>query len=85
MQEARKYPGEENKVLEFYKKNPEAANAIRAPIFEEKVIDYIISKSTVKELKVSADKLFSDDIDTSVKKTEKKKKVAKKTKTKKNK
>ena len=34
-------PGEENKVLEFYKKNPEAANAIRAPIFEEKVIDYI--------------------------------------------
>ena len=32
MQEARKYPGEENKVIEFYQKNPEAANAVRAPI-----------------------------------------------------
>ncbi len=62
MQEARRYPGEENKVLEFYKKNPEAANAIRAPIFEEKVVDYIISKSTVKDIKVTTEKLYSDDI-----------------------
>mgnify|MGYP003302342919 CR=1 FL=1 len=44
MQEARKYPGEENKVIEFYQKNPEAANAVKAPLFEEKVVDHIISK-----------------------------------------
>ena len=61
-QEARKYPGEENKVIEFYQKNPEAANAVRAPIFEEKVVDHIISKCTIKEIKVSADKLFEDNV-----------------------
>jgi len=62
MQEARKYPGEENKVIEFYQKNPEAANAVRAPIFEEKVVDHIISKCTIKDIKVSADKLFEDNV-----------------------
>jgi trigger factor len=62
MQEARKYPGEENKMLEFYQKNPEAANAIRAPIFEEKVVDHIISKCSIKDIKVSADKLFEDNV-----------------------
>ena len=62
MQEARKYPGEENKVVEFYQKNPEAANAVRAPIFEEKVVDLIISKCTIKDIKVSADKLFEDNV-----------------------
>ena len=62
MQEARKYPGEENKVLEFYKKNPEASNAIRAPLFEEKVVDHIISKCTIKEIKVTANKLFEDNV-----------------------
>lgn len=78
MQEARKYPGEENKVLEFYQKNPEASNAVRAPIFEEKVVDYIISKSSVKDIKVSADELFSDDItNTSSKKVSKNKNLSK--------
>jgi trigger factor len=62
MQEARKYPGEENKVMEFYQKNPEAANAVRAPIFEEKVVDHIISKCIIKDIKVSADKLFEDNV-----------------------
>ena len=62
MQEARKYPGEENKVIEFYQKNPEAANAVRAPIFEEKVVDHIISQCTIKDIKVSVDKLFEDNV-----------------------
>ena len=62
MQEARKYPGEENKVIEFYQKNPEAANAVRAPIFEEKVVDHIINKCTIKDIKVSAEKLFEDNV-----------------------
>ena len=62
MQEARKYPGEENKVIEFYQKNPEAANAVRAPIFEEKVVDHIISKCAIKDIKVSVDKLFEDNV-----------------------
>jgi trigger factor len=62
MQEARKYPGEENKVIEFYQKNPEAANAVRAPLFEEKVVDHIISKCTIKDVKVSSEKLYEDNV-----------------------
>ena len=78
MQEARRYPGEENKVLEFYKKNPEAANAIRAPIFEEKVVDYIISQCSIKDIKVTADILFSDDLTSNnLKKVTKKKSLSK--------
>lgn len=95
MQEARKYPGEENKVIEFYKKNPEAANAVRAPIFEEKVVDHIISKCTIKDIKVSVDKLFEDNVipdpttktsgKAKVKKTTTKKSSTKSTKVKNNK
>jgi len=79
MQEARRYPGEENKVLEFYQKNPEAANAIRAPLFEEKVVDHIISKCTVKDVKVTVDKLYSDNnlVKKSAKKVAKKNKIKK--------
>ena len=62
MQEARKYPGEENKVIEFYQKNPEAANAVRAPLFEEKVVDHIISKCSIKDIKVSSEKLYEDNV-----------------------
>ncbi|MBT7542452.1 MAG: trigger factor, partial [Gammaproteobacteria bacterium] len=95
MQEARKYPGEENKVIEFYQKNPEAANAVRAPIFEEKVVDHIISKCTIKDIKVSVDKLFEDNVipdpttktsgKAKVKKTTTKKSSTKSTKVKNNK
>ena len=63
MQEARKYPGEENKVIEFYQKNPEAANAVRAPIFEEKVVDHIISQCTIKDIKVSVKVSNTSDVD----------------------
>ena len=62
MQEARKYPGEENKVIEFYQKNPEAANAVKAPLFEEKVVDHIISKCTIKDIKVTSEKLYEDNV-----------------------
>ena len=54
--EARRYPGQEQQVVEFYQKNPNAIAQLRAPIFEEKVVDLIIEKSKVKE-----EKLFEED------------------------
>ena len=59
--EARQYPGQEQKVLEFYQKNPQAVAQLRAPLYEEKVVDLIIEKATVKDKKVSKDKLFEED------------------------
>lgn len=59
--EARRYPGQEQQVIEFYQKNPQALAQLRAPIYEEKVVDLITDKATVKEKKVDRDTLFEDD------------------------
>jgi trigger factor len=42
--EARRYPGQERKVLEHYKKTPKALEALRGPILEEKAVDFILDK-----------------------------------------
>ena len=81
MQEARKYPGEENKVIEFYQKNPEAANAVKAPLFEEKVVDHIISKCSIKDIKVTSEKLYEDNVIADPTAKSKNKTKSKKTKT----
>ncbi|GJL97695.1 MAG: trigger factor [Hyphobacterium sp.] len=62
-QEAQRYPGQEQQVVEFYSKNPNAVAQIRAPLYEEKVVDYVLELATVTDTKVSRDALFSDDDD----------------------
>jgi trigger factor len=59
--EARRYPGQEQQVIEFFQKNPAQLAQLRAPIYEEKVVDLITEKATVKDKKVKKDKLFEDD------------------------
>jgi trigger factor len=55
--EAQRYPGQEQQVMEFYQKNPAAMAQLRAPIFEEKVVDYIIERATITEKTVSREEL----------------------------
>ena len=57
---ARSYPGQEKEVLEFYQNNPAALQQLRAPIFEEKVVDYILERAEVTEKTVSKDDLMAD-------------------------
>ena len=57
---ARSYPGQEKEVLELYQKNPAALQQLRAPLFEEKVVDYILERATVTDKKVSKEKLLED-------------------------
>jgi len=59
--EARQYPGQEQQVIEFYQKNPQAVAGLRAPIYEEKVVDLIIEKANVTDKKVKKDELFKED------------------------
>lgn len=59
--EARNYPGQEQKVVEFYQKNPQAMAQLRAPVFEEKVIDLIIEKASITDKMVTKDILFAED------------------------
>ncbi|MGN1063321.1 MAG: trigger factor, partial [Alphaproteobacteria bacterium] len=59
MREARRYPGQEKTVFEYYQKNPQALDAIRAPLFEEKVVDHILGVINIKEKEVTADELYA--------------------------
>ena len=59
--EAKRYPGQEKAVLDFYLKNPKAVEALRAPVMEEKLIDYVLSKATISEKKVKVEDLYKED------------------------
>ena len=59
--EARRYPGQEQKVVEMIQQNPNAMANIRAPIYEEKVVDFILENADVTDKTVSKDELFADD------------------------
>ncbi len=55
---ARAFPGQEKIVWDYYRKNPNALAGIRAPLFEEKVVDHIISQVKLTDKKVSRDELL---------------------------
>ena len=59
----RHFPGQEQQVYDFYRKNAEALASLRAPIYEEKVVDYLLELVTVNEKPVSKDQLFTDPDD----------------------
>jgi trigger factor len=58
---ARQYPGQEKAVWDYYRKNPQALAEVRAPIFEEKVVDHILSQVKLVETSVSKDVLMGED------------------------
>jgi trigger factor len=60
-QEALRYPGQEAAVVEYYQRNPQALEAFRAPLFEEKVVDHLIAKATVTDKQVTVEELLSDE------------------------
>lgn len=61
MAEARKYPGQEQAVFEYYLKNKQAVEALKAPVFEEKIVDYLLSQVKLTEKIVSVEELYSFD------------------------
>lgn len=61
IERARQFPGQERQIWEFYTKNPQAIAELRAPIFEDKVVDYILGQADVTEDKVSKEELFKED------------------------
>jgi len=60
MTRARQFPGQEQQVFNFYTSNPQAAAEIRAPIFEDKVVDFIAELAEVTDRKVDRETLFLD-------------------------
>lgn len=76
--QARNYPGQEKMIFEMFQKRPEMQAQLRAPIFEDKVIDFISELATITEKKVSVDELMKDPDEEEAAKPKKKKATAKK-------
>ena len=58
--EAQRYPGQEQQVMEFFRKNPQAAEGLRGPIYEEKVVDFILELAKVEDRTVTPEELSAD-------------------------
>lgn len=61
MERVQQFPGQEREVYEYYQKNPQALAELRVPIFENKVVDYILELATVNEKDVTAEELFKSE------------------------
>ena len=61
MERARQLPGQEQQVWDYYRNNPSALAALRAPLFEEKVVDFLLELAEVTEQSVSREVLFKED------------------------
>jgi trigger factor len=62
-EEARRFPGQERNVIEYYRKNPGAVDSLRAPIYEDKVVDFILELAQVTNKPVSLKELLAMDED----------------------
>ncbi len=63
MDRARQVPGREQEVWDFYRNNPDALASLRAPIFEDKVIDFILELAKITDKTVSREELYKEDED----------------------
>jgi len=61
VERTRQFHGREQEIWDYYRKNPSALASIRAPLFEEKVVDFILELAKVTEKRVSREELFQDD------------------------
>ena len=63
VERARQFPGQEKEVWDFYRNNPNALAELRAPIYEEKAVDHILSLAKVEEVKDTSAELLKADED----------------------
>ena len=76
-EQVRRYPAnQQQEAFEFYRSNPEALNTLRAPMFEEKVVDHLLGQISVTDVKVSKEELMADDEDAETTKAKPAKKAA---------
>ena len=59
--QARNFPGQEKQIFEMYQRNPSMVANVRAPLYEEKVVDYVMELVSVTNQNVSREALFADE------------------------
>ena len=60
-EQVRQFPGQEQQIYEFFRSKPDAVGTLRAPIFEEKVVDHILESASVTDETVTKEELMKDD------------------------
>ncbi|SOC38269.1 trigger factor [Rhizobium subbaraonis] len=60
-EQLRQFPGQEKEILDYFRKTPGASASLRAPLFEEKVIDHLLTEVAVTDKTVSKEELLADD------------------------
>lgn len=79
MEQARRHPGQEQQIFDYFRNNPQAMNELQAPLYEDKVIDFLIEMADVTDKVVSSEELLQDPEQPASAEAEKpKKKAAKK-------
>jgi trigger factor len=63
VERARQVPGREQEVWDYYRKNPQALASVRAPLFEEKVVDVLVELAMVTDKQVSREELYKEEED----------------------
>lgn len=61
MEESRRYPGQEQAVIDYFNKNPEAVQSLSGPIYEDKIVDFILELVATTDKKVTIEELLADD------------------------
>jgi trigger factor len=61
MEQVRQMPGREQQVWDYYRNNPNALAALRAPLFEDKVVDFVLELAEVTDKQVSREELFKEE------------------------
>ncbi|MEI7806541.1 MAG: trigger factor [Hyphomicrobiales bacterium] len=59
--QVRQFPGQEQQIWDYYRSNPGAVASLRAPLYEEKVVDFIVELANVTETKVSREELYKEE------------------------
>jgi trigger factor len=60
MEQARRFPGQEQQVFEYFKNNPQAIEQLRAPLYEDKVVDFVLQLASVTEKPMTPEELMKD-------------------------
>jgi trigger factor len=63
VERTRQFPGREQEIWDYYRKNQTALASVRAPLFEEKVVDFILELAKVTEKRVAREELYQEDED----------------------
>lgn len=63
VERARQFPGQEQQVWDYFRRTPEALASVRAPLFEEKVVDFLLELANVTEKTVTKEELYKDEDD----------------------